>query len=310
MSMSLVSLSTACGGGAQPSSATPEAGVVGGGAADTAGAGGPAAGAASAASFRGDDSPMPSFGGWGAEPLPAEAVARAGFEWFETGYPGDARTNEILANAGVRPFAYVNLSELDGALWEASGYAGDVLRTNGDWGLEVIDVTHPSWQDWLVRRADEAYRTGSRGIKWDAATPEVPPGKTRADVNDAIASAMRRILEQHPDLKFIFNQGFDFAEAYPELVHGMETEGLFSTSSFPEAYLEPWKDPWYWGPQFEKMKALKERGIPVFVAEYADPFGGRARELYDAITASGFVPYITSEAWNARGRGYGVEPGW
>jgi hypothetical protein len=253
---------------------------------------------------------MPSFGGWAGAPLPAEAAARAGFEWFETGYPGDAHANEILAGAGVRPFAYVSLSELPDALWAEAGYTGPVLRTNDRWGLHVVDVTDPSWQDWLVRRADEAHRTGSRGIKWDAATPDVPPGRTRADVNDAIAAAMRRILEQHPDLKLMFNQGFDFARAYPDLVHAMETEGLFSARSHPPAYLAPWEDPFYWGPQLEQLKALQARGIPVVVAEYADPWSDEARALYDAITAQGFVPFITSESWDVRGRGYNVEPGW
>ena len=252
---------------------------------------------------------MPSFGGWGSDPLPADAVAHAGFDWFETGYPGDAHANEVLANAGVRPFAYISLGELDGKLAGAAGYGGSFLRTNGDWGLQLVDVTHPSWQDWLVRRADEAYRTGSRGIKWDAATPDVPPGKTRADVNDAIASVMQRVLDQHPDMKFIFNQGFEFALSYPQYVHAMETEGLFS-ASYPGAYLQPWNDPFYWGPQFQQMKALQERGIVVIVAEYADPFGDQAHALYDAITAKGFVPYITSSSWNVRGRGYHVEPGW
>ena len=65
---------------------------------------------------------MPSFGGWTEDPLPAEAVARAGFDWFETGYPGDTYTNEILTDAGVRPFAYINLAELDPELAAASGY--------------------------------------------------------------------------------------------------------------------------------------------------------------------------------------------
>ncbi len=58
------------------------------------------------------------------------------------------------------------------------------------------------------------------------------------------------------------------------------------------------------------MKALHRRGIPVLVAEYADPFGDEARALCDAITAQGFVPYVTSERWDARGRGYHVDPGW
>ncbi len=309
---SLISLATACGGGGggAPSSCGGTAAPCETTAAADAGAPGDGRAQSAVTKFRGDDSPMPSFGGWARGGLPAEAVARAGFEWFETGYPGDTQTNEILANAGVRPFAYVNLAELDGQLRAASGYSGDILRTNGDWGLELVDVTHPSWQDWLVRRSDEAYRTGSRGIKWDAATPDVPPGKTRADVNDAIASVMQRILDQHPDMKFIFNQGFEFALAYPQYVHGMETEGLFSTSSYPAAYLRPWEDPWYWGPQFQQMKALKERGVPVFVAEYADPSSDRARELYDAISAQGFVPYITSESWDIRGWGYNVKPGW
>jgi hypothetical protein len=260
--------------------------------------------------FRGDGSVMPSFGGWAWGNVPAEAVVGAGFEWFETGYPGDTLTNEILANAGVRPFAYINLGELTDELRSESGYTGQTLRRNEDWGNDLVDVSHPSWQDWLVRRADEAYRSGSRGIKWDVATPDVPPGKTRADVNDAIASVMQRILQQHPDMKFIFNQGFEFALAYPQFVHGVETEGLFTVSSSPDCYLRPWDEPWYWGPQFEAVKTLRARGIPVLAAEYADPFSQRARELYDAITAQGFVPYITSERWNVRGWGYNIAPGW
>ncbi len=254
---------------------------------------------------------MPSWGGWSTDPLPTEAIARAGFDWFETGYPGDAQSNQILADAGVRPFAYVNGAQLEDGLSGEAGYTGPFLGVSGQtWNLHSVDVTDPSWKDWLVRRADEAYRTGSRGIKWDVGNPDVPSGKSRADVNDALASVMQRIRDAHPDLKFVFNQAFEFAQAYPQYVDGIQTEGLFSVASYPSAYLRPWDDPWYWGPQFHRMKALQERGIPVLVAEYADPFSDRARELYDAITAQGFVPYITSERWNVRGRGYDVAPGW
>ena len=45
---------------------------------------------------RGDASRMPSWGGWSIDPVPAEAAARAGFDWFETGYPGDAHTNHLV----------------------------------------------------------------------------------------------------------------------------------------------------------------------------------------------------------------------
>jgi hypothetical protein len=237
-------------------------------------------------------------------------VARAGFDWFETGYPGDTQTNQKLLAARVRPFAYINLGELDPTLASQAQYKGAVLRTNGDWGTQLVDVTDLSWQDWLVRRADEAYRGGSRGIKWDVATPDVPPGKTRANVNDAIASVMQRILQQHPDLKFVFNQGFEFALAYPQFAHGVEAEGLFTATGSASGYLQPWNDQYYWGPQFQQAKQAQAKGVPVFAAEYADPFSQQAKDLFNAISNQGFVPYITSDHWNVRGMGLNVNPGW
>jgi hypothetical protein len=204
----------------------------------------------------------------------------------------------------------VNLSELVPDMQAQSGYTGPILGTNGDWGTLLVDVTDKSWQDWLVRRADEAFQGGSRGIKWDVAEPTVPPGKTRDDVNAAVAAVMTRVRQQHPELKFIYNQGFSFAQAHPEFVDGVETEGLFTAGSYPGAYLAPWNDPFYWGPQFAAAKALHARGIPVFCAEYADPNSQQAKDLYGAITAQGFVPYITSEQWNIRGWGLNVPPGW
>lgn len=308
--LSILPLAAACGGSSSPdgfdclSAGTCTPGDVAGD------AGGGASGGPSGGEFRGDSSAMPRFGGWAWGGVPAEAVVAAGFEWFETGYPGDTRVNEILVAGGVRPFAYINLGELHDDLRDAARYTGPILRTNGDWGTYLVDVTHPSWQDWLVRRADEAYRSGSRGVKWDVATPDVPEGKSRKDVNDAMAAVMRRILEQHPDMKFIFNQGFDFALAYPQYAHALETEGLFSASSYSGAWLQPWNDPWYWGPQFEQAKQVRAAGVPVIIAEYHDPHSSEARQLYDAIVAHGFVPYITSDHWNIRGMGYNINPGW
>jgi hypothetical protein len=293
LALTLAPLLAACGGG-------------GGGSDPTTGT----SGATSAGAFRGDGSATPSFGGWAWGGVPADAVAKAGFDWFETGYPGDTQSNQILRDAGVRPFAYINLSEIVSDLQAQSGYNGPILGTNGDWGTLLVDVTNQSWQDWLVRRANYAYDTGSRGIKWDVAEPTVPSGKTRDDVSSAMASVMARVRSAHPDMKFIFNQGVSFALAYPQFVDGLETEGLFSAASYPSAWLAPWNDPFYWGPQYDKAKQIRARGTPVFCAEYEDPTSQRAKDLYGAITAAGFVPYITSVQWNIRGWGLNVPPGW
>ncbi len=302
--LSLVPLAVGCAGSAGADAAGAPAG------APSSGAGAPSGDASSGGGFRGDSSSMPAFGGWAWGSVPADAVANAGFDWFETGYPGDTASNDTLRAANVRPFAYINLGELVDDLASQAGYTGPYLRTNGDWGTHLVDVTDPTWQDWLVRRADYAYDTGSRGVKWDVATPDIPSGKTRDDVNGAIASVMQRIRSQHPDMKFIYNQGFLFALAYPQFVDGVETEGLFSASSAPNAWLQPWNDPWYWGPQFDQAKQVHAGGKPIFDAEYVDPWSSQANDLYNAIVAQGFVPYITSSSWNVRGKGLNVNPGW
>jgi endo-alpha-1,4-polygalactosaminidase (GH114 family) len=259
-----------------------------------------------------NDPAKPSWGGWAWGDVPVQNVIDAGFDWFEVGYPDTISSADYqrLQQGGVTPFAYINLGELDPTLSGVAGYSGPVLRTNSDWGTQLVDVTNQTWQNWLVRRAMDAYALGARGIKWDVATPDVPPGRTRADVNAAIASVMQRIRAQAPDMRFVYNQGFDFATAYPQYVNGIQTEGLFSATSYPGAYLQPWKDPWFWGPQYDQVKQLAASGIPVFAAEYTDPAGGRAQELYNAIAGQGFVPYITSENWQARGLGYNINAGW
>jgi len=169
--------------------------------------------------------------------VPAAAAAAAGFDWFETGYPDGAvggpmtQTNATLAAAGVRPFAYINLGELAPSLAGIAKYTGQVLAHNSQWNTDSVDVTDPSWQRWIVARADEAYAEGSRGVKWDVGTPTIPPGKTRADVNAAIATMMSNIRANHPDLRFIFNQGESFMLAYPDLADALENEGLMSVAA-------------------------------------------------------------------------------
>ena len=272
--------------------------------------GGPSAAASAGPRFRGDGQQLLAWGGWAYGNDPADAIAAAGFDWFETGYPGDTATNQTLAAANVRPFAYINLGELDPTLASQANYTGPFLGTNSDWGNHLVDVTDPSWQAWLVSRAEYAYRTGSRGVKWDVATPDVPPGKTRDDVNAAIAAVMTKIRAAHPDMKFVYNQGASFVLAYPGLADGLENEGLFSASSYPSAWLQPWLDPYYWGPAFADAQAILKLGKIVVNAEYFDPWSTQAQQLYAAMVAQGVIPYITNSTWNIRGWGYGVNPGW
>lgn len=268
----------------------------------------------------------PSWGGWAWGAAPGSRAAQAGFDWFEYGYPdrwNDTAVKELAAG-GVRPFAYINLGEAHPSLFSQIGYNPSMsipgqYSSYGERNQPMADLTSPGWQDWLVRRAGQAYAQGARGIKWDVAEPNIPYGKTRADVNAGIKSVIDRINQLYPGMNHVFNQGFSFAQQYPQLVSGIQTEGLFSSryqGPSGSAYLQPWNDPHYWGPQFAQVQALNRQGIPVFAAEYADPYSTVGKQLYSAITGQGFVPYIvqrnpqTGYNWNMPGWGLNIQPGW
>ena len=93
--LSLLPLAVGCGGGAQDACIGSTCALAG----QAGGASGGRSGAAGG--FRGDGSRTPSWGGWAWGDVPADAVARAGFDWFETGYPGDGQVWDAMRSRSV-----------------------------------------------------------------------------------------------------------------------------------------------------------------------------------------------------------------
>lgn len=260
--------------------------------------------------YRIQNNQMPSWGGWAWGAPPADRVVNAGFDWFEYGYPDRWNDSAVrtLAAGGVRPFAYINLAEAHPSLfsqigWNSSMGIPGLYSEYGARNQPMADLTNRQWQDWLVRRAGQAYAQGARGIKWDVAEPPVPPGKTRADVNAGIKAVLDRINQQYPGMYYVFNQGWSFANAFPQYVSGMQTESMINNGS--------------WGQnQVSQAQALRSQyNIPTFMTQYADPYSSQARNYYDQIIAWGGVPYIVGTGsdghhWTSPGLGYNIQPGW
>ena len=307
----------ACGGGGwileQPASAALSAGATAGGSAIGNGNGNGSGNGSSlpvVTKLRGDDSGRPAWGGWAWGDVPADAVARAGFDWFETGYPGDTKTNQILLAANVRPFAYINLGELDPVLAGQAKYTGSVLRTNGDWGTQLVDVTDASWQDWLVRRADEAYQGGSRGIKWEWPIRH-PAGQEprRREPRDRVGDAA------DPPGSTPTSSSSSTRGSSPHWpTRSSRTASRPRASSPrpgpPAGTSKPSNDPSYWGPQYQQAKQVQTKGVPVFVAEYANPLSRAAVGSVRRDRRRRFRALHHERPLEFRGMGLGVNPGW
>ena len=129
---------------------------------------------------------------------------------------------------------------------------------------------------------------------------------TRQQVTESLANLLRNLKSRYSGLQIVLNQGFSLAMAHPELVDAIQTEGMFSGSN-----MQPWNTSgFWWKEQYDDMKYLQSLGIPVIIAEYTDPNSSYGQQLFQAIQAQGFIPYITSENWQTRGATIGVNAGW
>jgi hypothetical protein len=269
----------------------------------------------------GDNSSQPAFGGQVANLDPA-AAARAGFDWFEIGYPDQASsTYQTLASGGVRVFAYINSAEVSNDYIQDKinavlGYSWRNLAQlgfNAQWNTTIIDVRQSEWQRWLLARGEEAYGLGARGIKWDVANYEDlyrqhGYGPTEAQqAADAMYGTMAELKRRHPDLKQVVNQGFALAEQHPDVVAGLEVEDMVQGAMWSS---DPGMNQWFSEMQARWTAIHNSYGTPILMAEYADPSSGTAASLESQIEAWGLTPYITSSGWNIEGRGLHIVPPW
>jgi len=267
----------------------------------------------------------PSFAAWAWTKPDINAVVHAGFDWFESGYPGtlSASDNQFLSQNGTTPFSYINMSEVPNDDSYLQGQIGSfwssiTLCANTNWNTTVVDVRDSRWQDWLIRRANDAYALGNRGIKWDVAGVEelcnnwsgLGGATAQQQAVAAMANVLATLKAQHPDFKFIVNQGFGIQAAHPELIDAFELENIIN-------YLDanP-NDSWANG-MIAQVSAIHESAhIPILNLEYYDLFGcsdttcAHAQQLYDQIQALDWVPYITVVDMDVQGLGLGITPPW
>ena len=126
---------------------------------------------------------------------------------------------------------------------------------------------------------------------------------------DAMASVLAKLKAQHPDFKFILNQGFGLATQHPGLVDGFELENMIN---YYDAHPG---DSWAME-QVAAVDAIHAQGIPIFDLEYVDLFGcsspscAKATQLIGEIVKRGWVPYVTNTGLNIEGRGASIAPPW
>lgn len=238
---------------------------------------------------------------WYAAKPPLAALAHYQWAVLEPGHlqPADVQT---LRAAGGTPFAYLSVGELagDAASLEAAGLSSAASdQRNHAWGSQVMDLTAPAWRTYLFNRAQRYQDQGYAGLFLDTLDSfQLQPAARREEQRQALISWIQALHSRFPDLKLIFNRGFEVLPALPGVAAAIAVESIHAGwDAGRQQYrpVPPEDRDWL----VAKLAPYKAQGIPLIAIEYLPPEQGpQARELSRRLCREGFIAVVSTPQFN------------
>lgn len=206
-------------------------------------------------------------------------------------------------------FAYVSVGEVT----TARGYYKDMpaswrIGENTAWGSAVVDQSQPEWPAFfaerVVRRLVEA---GYQGLFLDTLDSFHLVAKTdeaRTRQQNGMIALVRELRRRYPQLKLMFNRGFEILPAVHSEAYAVAAESLYrGWDNAARSYREvpPADREWLLG-QLNRVK--NEYRLPVIAIDYVAPAErALARKTAERIKALGFIPWVSNPELDALGVG-------
>ncbi len=209
----------------------------------------------------------------------------------------------------TRLAAYVALGEVQ----PSRDYAAKIPKAwlmgeNKDWGSRLIDQSRPEWPRFFTDSViAPLWNQGYRSFFLDtldsyhlfAKTPE-----QRAVQEAGMVAVLRAVKQRYPDIRLIFNRGFEILPLTNKLVDMVVVESLFQGFDAGKGkykVVPPQDRDWLLG-QLKRVK--DDYRLPVVVIDYV-PAGERelARKTAKRIIELGFIPWVTTPDLTSLGVG-------
>lgn len=240
---------------------------------------------------------------WYASSPPLEELAQ--FEWavLESGHLS-RRDVAFLRAQGSSPFAYLSVGEYDGNLAEGGD---EIARSaseirNQAWNSQVMQLSAPAWREHLLAQARALEQQGYVGLFLDTLDSFLLlPEDRREAERVALRDFLWQLHRELPELKLIFNRGFEVLPELPgvasavavESIHAGWDAGRGRYRTVPQADRD-WLD--------IHLDPLRAQGVPLIAIDYL-PSTQReeARALAERLRGEGFIPFVTMPELNYLG---------
>ena len=206
-------------------------------------------------------------------------------------------------------FAYVSIGEVaPSRSWHATIKKAWVLGENPAWGTQIMDLTHPGWQTFLLeQRLLALWNSGYRAFFLDTLDSYRAAVTTPSDIEAqqvALASLVERIAQRFPGVSLLFNRGFEILPAVAHLCAGVVAESLFRTWDPKERVYGVVAEPDRQWLQHQLEQIASRYRLPITVIDYVAPHQRElARRTARQIAALGFVPWVSTPELDQLGVG-------
>lgn len=241
---------------------------------------------------------------WYAENPPLPELAQ--FDWAVV-EPGHMAGTDVadLQRMGAKPFAYLSVGEFDGDQAELTrNQLHDAVGSvrNKAWNSQVMDITTPTWRNHLFKRAAELQAQGYAGLFLDTLDSfQLLPEADREPQRKALASFLRELHQRQPNLKLLFNRGFEVLPELDGVAAAVAVESIQAGWDAGSKRFRPVPEndrQWLEG----QLAPLRAKKIPLIAIDYL-PAGSReqARQLAQRLVKDGYIPYVTTPELNQLG---------
>jgi hypothetical protein len=209
----------------------------------------------------------------------------------------------------TRLAAYVSLGEAHPSRSYASRIPKSWLRgDNRDWGSQLIDQTTPEWPEFFATQViDPLWKQGYRSFFIDTLDSYHRFTKTdaeRAAQEAGMVAVIRELARRHPEVRLIYNRGFEILPQTRSLVDAVVAESLFQqydarTRQYSVVKTEDRE--WLLG---QLRKVREQYQLPVVAIDYVAPNQRElARQTAKRLMALGITPWVTTPDLNTLGVG-------
>ena len=216
---------------------------------------------------------------------------------------------QALHQQGAKVLAYLSIGEIaPSRRWYKQIKPSWVLGKNRVWDSEIMDITNPNWQQFIVEElVTPLVKQGYDGFFLDTLDSFQILAKTDESRNkqaQALVTLLQSVRTKYPNIQLVANRGFELMPQIAPLLDAVLAESLYAAWDNAHQTFKPstaTDTDWL----LQKLHSIQQNfGLEIIVLDYLSPTQhAEALRLAQRIREQGFVPWISTAPLNTMGVG-------